>query len=225
VANMKGLALWHEGRPAEAIPLFEQAEQINRELGDITRAAARQANRGLALTDLDRYDEALACFEESYRIHLTQGSRAWQAVNQTARGQALLQRGDVEAARDCLDQALLASEQTGYRENIAFTAGCLGRALLALGRPAEALPRLRQAVAIQREIDKASNRRVWSNLIHLARAEREAGDAAAAGPLLDEALQLADRLALRPDHALRTVREDWEWLNRLRGEAGTEGPK
>lgn len=215
-ANVKGLALWHEGRPQEALACFEEAERISRDLGDLRRVGGRLTNRGLALTELDRFAEALACFSEAEQIHVSQGNRAWAAVNQVGRGRALLLSGDAEAARTCLSQALHVAEETSYRENVAFAAGCLGETLLALERPSEARAALQLAVAIQRDMDKAGNRRYWSNLIHLARAELAAGDAAAAGSLIEEALRLAERLALKTNHALRGVREDWEELRQMR---------
>ncbi len=214
--NVKGMALWHEGRPADALPCYEEAERISREQGDVRRVAGRLTNRGLSLAELDRFDEALACCAEAERLHLSQGNRSWNAVNLVARGQALFLRGDAAAACECLATALRVSEETKYRENEAFAAGCLGRALFALGRVAEAHAALNQAVTIQHEIDKAQNRRYWGNLIQLARAEKALGR-----PVADkvaEALALAERLGLRPDHPLRVIRQDWQDLTNLQQE-------
>jgi predicted ATPase len=213
--NVRGLVQWHFGDPAAALESFREAEDLERRLGNERVAAGRRTNQAFALTDLDRLSEALELFAEVHRVYVELANVAWRAVNAAGWGQALFLAGRTAEAVDKLAQALPEARTSGYAENEALAAGNLGRALLTLGRPDEAARHLQRAVVIQRKIDLGHNRRYWGNLITLARAQRQRQRPAAARILVQLAMRLGNELKVRPDDAVRLVRDDHAALAEL----------
>jgi tetratricopeptide (TPR) repeat protein len=213
--NVRGLVQWHFGDPLAALASFRETVDLERRLGNERLVAGRRTNEALALTDLDRLSEALEVFAETDRIDAEQGNRTWRAVNAAGWGLALLLAGRAGEATELLAQTLPEARASGYAENVALVAGNLGRALLALGRMDEAAAQVQLALAIQRKIDLGHNRRYWGNLITLARAQRARRRPAAVRTLVQLARRLGRELDIRPDDAVRLVREDLAALGEL----------
>jgi predicted ATPase len=218
--NNQGLVLWHSGQCEPALERFEEAERINRRLGDLRWVAGHLTNRGLVLTDLDRIDEANACFDEAERLHVSQGNRAWWAVNQGGRGYAAIIRGDMRGL-DQVREGLETSRRVDARDDIAQFLGYLGYGLLRFGRTREAADALREAIALQREIRMRSNRRHWTNLVHLATAISSLSDVNVEFiQCVVNAERLAGRLGLGPSEPVRVLRDCWVALQDLKKRLG-----
>jgi tetratricopeptide (TPR) repeat protein len=161
----KGRALMDLKRLAEAIPCFDEAIQVHKEIvrGDGTEQDVRETaisvmNKGLALMRLGRNEEALACFEEALDAF-----RTCQSGEDIAR--ALANCGDLYTREDRLDEALAAFDEslamweaaTAYepdasKGDYAYTLFSKADVLLRLERYDEALDTSGRSIALQRAI-------------------------------------------------------------------------
>ena len=123
-----GVRLSGLGRPAEALPVAEEAVAIRRELAAASPdryrpdLAASLSNLGVTFSELGRPAEALPVAEEAVAIR----------------------------------RELAAASPDRYRPDLAASLSNLGVTFSELGRPAEALPVAEEAVAIRRELAAAS---------------------------------------------------------------------
>lgn len=214
--NMHGLVLWHAGDPERALDCFDRAGRLFREYDDPRWEAGTVTNRGLALIDLDRLAEAVDRFRAAGPLHLAQGNVSWWAVNQGGLGLAQLLAGDPAAAAT-LTAARDRAAQTRYEENVAMIDGYLGRAALRAGDPAAAADHFGRALGYEARVGARDARHVGNRLnraaalLALGRLDEARADYAAG-------IREADRLGLRPDSAVRLVRDDMVLAARLAGE-------
>ncbi len=201
--NNLGVALANEGRPAEAVALYERALALAPEY------AEAHNNLGVALVALGRTDEAIAHYREAVRIW-PRFPRAYgnlgaalAMVGRTDEGidrleEAIRQDPDYAEAHRNLGAALAARgdhagalrqrrEAVRARPDSATARNDLGVALAAAGQPAEAAAELREALRLKPDYAEAHN--------NLALALAALGDAAGGEREYREALRL------KPDYA------------------------
>ena len=175
-SNRAGLMLSQLGRPADALPVTEEAVAIRRDLAAANPAryrpdlAASLSNLGVRFSELGRPADALPVTEEAVAI-----------------------RRDLAAANPAL-----------YRSDLARSLSNLGVSFSELGRPADALPAEQEAVAIRRDLAAANPARyrpdLADSLSNLAIRFSELGRPADALPVTEEAVAIhRDLAAANPD--------------------------
>ena len=184
----EGAAVLTEGKPAEALRLYQQARAHAKRVGGVASQAYITAsnNAANAMIDLGQVGEGLALFEELERGGDTS---SWQQEQMSAALRTLKRFGDA-LARDRKAEELARGEHaTGPRALYAPEA--IGLDLEGLHRPNEALPYFEQVLAA-REAGPASPEDLSNAEFEVARALRAtAGDAHRARTL---AVQARDRL-------------------------------
>jgi serine/threonine-protein kinase len=182
------------GDEARAIGLLESARAaLAADAGSDRAERARAAIRlAAALEEAGRYDDALAAIDAALNLL---GDRPY---SDALRAEAEIQRGRIEIDLDRLDEASarLTNVADFVRASPAASAQTRIDAFAALGylrttqaRHEEAQPLLREALALQRELDPESPS-VASRLHELAGAIGAGANAPAAVPLMREALAL-----------------------------------
>ena len=181
--NNLGIRLSELGRPADALPVTEEAVAIRRELAAASPdryrpdLAASLNNLGVLFSELGRPADALPVAEEAVAMY----------------------------------RELAAASPDRYRPDLAAALTNLGSRISELGRPADALPVTEEAVAIRRELAAASPDRyrpdLAASLNNLGVFFSELGRPADALPVTDEAVAMYRELAAaspdryRPDLA------------------------
>jgi len=205
------------GRPAEALPVLEEAITIRRELAaadpdryrsDLTNSLV---NLGVALAELGRVPEALAADREAVAIRRELAAadpdryrpdlgfslaNLAQRLFAMGRSAQALQATEEAAA---IYQELAAADPQQYRADLAISLDALGIRFSALGRYAEALQVTEQAAALHRELAAADPDRYRP---HLAQSLGNLGVSLSELGRSDEALAVTEEaLAIRRELA------------------------
>jgi len=224
-----GIRLAELGRPAEALPVSQEAVTIHRELAAASPdryrpdLAGSLTNLGVRLWALGRPAEALPVTEEAVviRRELAAASpdryRPALATSLTNLGIWFSELGRPAEALPVSQEAvalfreLAAASPDRYRPDLAASLTNLGITFSELGRPAEALPVSQEAVVIRRELAAASPDRyrpdLATSLTNLGIWFSALGRPAEALPVSQEAVALYRELAAaspdryRPDLA------------------------
>ncbi|MGQ0627444.1 MAG: adenylate/guanylate cyclase domain-containing protein [Phycisphaerales bacterium] len=165
--NQGGKGMIHQnwGQHKEALAAFEEAEALNRKLGNIGGLAANLNNRGRLLRDMGQMEESIACFAEAEKLSRSIGDTAVTATIIANRHATLQATGDVKAALVCCVQAERVFRELGDKANMARCIGKRGSALAELGRLDEAAEVLTTACTMLRELgQKRSVAALTSNL-------------------------------------------------------------
>lgn len=169
--NNLGLLYLHEGRPGEAIPLFEKSIQNNpRDLSAIN-------NLGVALVELGRYNEAHRQYLQAIAIDQN-NSQAYHNY-----GVALARQGQLDEAIEYYQKAL------AIDPDLAATHSNLGSALGELGRLDEAIRQHEEALAIDSGLSMAHLK--YGETLQAAGRIREAVDQYRGAVALDPSLAAA----------------------------------
>ena len=224
-----GVRLSAVGRPADALPVSEEAVNMYRELAAASPdryrpdLASSLTNLGNRFSELGRPADALPVTEEAVTMYreLAAASpdryRPDLARSLTNLGIGLSALGRPADALPVTEEAvaiyreLAAASPDRYRPDLASSLTNLGIGLSAVGRPADALPVTEEAVAIYRELAAASPDRyrpdLASSLTNLGNRLSELGRPADALPVTEEAVAIYRELAAaspdryRPDLA------------------------
>ncbi len=207
VINNLAVVLAGMGETSEAILLYEQALDLSRGLGEQGWEGRALYNRGSVYLGLGEPARAAADFEESLSLRRKVGDRRGETLTLNAlglHGQALAlarEAGDrnLEAASlvaqgdpASLDQAAELYRVLGSRRGLAGALSRKGKASLLSGRPEEALPFLREALTLRREIEDRAGQA--ETLVLMSQAERRLGRAGAALDPVEEAVELIESL-------------------------------
>ena len=237
--NNQGQQLLTIGRFQEALPLFEQALMIVREIGERQGEGVILSNIGAVYHNLGRYEQALATYEEALAIRTEVGDRA--GVGQTLNNIGLVYSnlGRYEQALATYDQALAIRTEVGDRAGEGATLNNIAEVYSNLGRYEQALATYEEALAISTEV---GNRRgegitltnigvVYRNLGRyeqaLATYEQalaiftEVGDRATEGTTLNNIAVVYANLG-RYEQALSTLEQALAILTEV-GDRATEG--
>jgi tetratricopeptide (TPR) repeat protein len=110
-----GAALLHQGSPAEAVPLLNEALDLAGRVGIDSIAADALYSRGVSHHALGRYDDAEADYQASAQIWRRAGDRARLSSTLNSMGILAFDREEYAAARSFLDEALAAKKSMGDR--------------------------------------------------------------------------------------------------------------
>ncbi len=197
-----GRQLYARGAFREALPMFQEALAIRRELGDRASEGATLNNLGKVYYGLGRNQEALERYEQALAICRELGDRTGEGAILDNLGLVYYALGRAQKALAHIKQAWAICRELGDRAGEGATLNNLGMVYDGLGRPQEALDRYQQALAIRRELgDRAGEGITLDNLgmVHygLGRLQealehvkqalaicREVGDRAAEGTTL-----------------------------------------
>jgi tetratricopeptide (TPR) repeat protein len=151
----EGLRLAENGRPAEAVPLLQQAIQAQPD------SAWAQHNVGVALAQVGRFDEAVAALEEALHLRPDYADACFNL------GNALRELGRRDEAIERFHQALR------LRPDHASACNNLGLTLTEAGRAEEAVEPLRRAVALHPKRKEGHNNLglAYADLGRFAQAE------------------------------------------------------
>ena len=187
--NVLAALLYRVGKLDEAETLHEHVLAVRRRRlpADHPEIATALNNLGNVLRERGRLDEAAAAMEESYRIQQTAlGPEAPNTVI-TQYNLALIHfaRKDLAEAERQVRRSLDLHRRVwpGTHPYTAFPLTVLGQVLLDQNRPAEAVPYLREALALRRETIGADN---WLTANALGAAFGRTGRTREAEPLLVE---------------------------------------
>jgi tetratricopeptide (TPR) repeat protein len=177
------LALSGTGRPAEALPLIEQAVAIFRSLGTAdpvhfgSFTAVALGNLGQCLVSMRRLEDALNADQEALALSrglaaADPGHRIGVARSLVNTGTCLAELGRTAEAMLCDEESVtiwreLAADEPGrHDELLAMALGNLGSDYSAMGRAADALLCAEEALRIQRRLAAADPDHHQAGLAH-----------------------------------------------------------
>ena len=221
-SDIAGVMLSELGRPADALPVTEEAVAIRRDLAAVNPdryrpdLAASLSNLGVAFSELGRIAEALPPEQEAVAIRRDLAAvnpdryRPDLADSLSHLGVAFSELGRIAEALPPEQEAvairrdLAAVNPDRYRPDLARSLSNLGVRFSALGRPADALPVTEEAVAIRRDLAAVNPDRyrpdLAASLSNLGVAFSELGRPADALPPEQEAMVIRrDLAAVNPD--------------------------
>jgi tetratricopeptide (TPR) repeat protein len=114
-----GWVAQNRGQVQTAMGLFERAQALMQELGNVRGAATAQHNLACCLVDLGEYEEALPGLEQSLSVFREQGDSALVADGLLALGGAARHLDDLERAASCFGECLRRAVELGGEELIA----------------------------------------------------------------------------------------------------------
>ncbi len=185
----------NESQFPRAIALLEEAGAAHRANNDLEGESTVLVQLGSVLFNQGRHREARAWLEECLPIFVASGHKYRQAVVKSNLGAILLQEGELGQARRLISEGLALCQELGDREGVAVALGILGDTYRRAGDHARARKNLRRSIDLALEI--AFDYQASDSYLSLAIDALDAGDAEAAGAMLDQAQERA-RLASSP---------------------------
>ena len=161
----------------EAIPFWEQAVAIKREVGNGQGEAQTLANLGHAYRELRRSAEAIGRFQQALAVFRAIGDRHGESRTLNNLGVAFGEARRFADSIEALQQALAIERELGDRYGEGHTQANLGLAYTELQRFDEALASYRESLAIARETGDRDDE--GETLAALAHVEQLAGNARA----------------------------------------------
>jgi tetratricopeptide (TPR) repeat protein len=134
------------GRWGEAVPLFREAAEASRQVGDEVGAATTAQNLGEMLVKQNRFDEAEGVLRDAVRVFQASGNQTG-ANPEVLLAQVLMHRGAFDDAHELLSKDIAAFRSTDQPLLALETAAVLTDCLLRMGEPQEGLNLLAQAAA------------------------------------------------------------------------------
>jgi tetratricopeptide (TPR) repeat protein len=113
--NNRGRQLLSLGRAQEALPLFEQALVIVRDIGERQGEGVILNNIGLVYRNLGQYERALEFFEQALAIRTEVGDRPGEGTTLNNIGAVYRNLGQYERALEFYEQALAIRTKVGDR--------------------------------------------------------------------------------------------------------------
>ncbi|WP_204154601.1 CHAT domain-containing tetratricopeptide repeat protein [Leptolyngbya sp. CCY15150] len=163
--NNQGQQLLAIGRFQEALPLFEQALMIVREMGERQGEGTILNNIGVVYRNLGRNEQALDYYEQALAIVTEVGDRATEGVTLNNIGAVYDNLGRYEQALATYEEALAILTEVGDRRGEGITLTNIGLVYSNLGRYEQALATYEQALAIAEEIgDRRGEGTTLSNI-------------------------------------------------------------
>lgn len=196
--NSLGVVRSRAGDALAGLTYYTRVRQLRERHGDAAGTLQALNNAAINLKNLGRYDEALAVGDEALALAARSdddGARTVVLANRAVL-LALLRRPDALATFEAAEDGCRRHAFPAY---LAETLRRHAEHLLDLDRPAEAAPKLDEAVAVATEL--GAREPLQAALRLRARARRAAGDPAAALDDLERAYELAAELA---EERLRT---------------------
>jgi tetratricopeptide (TPR) repeat protein len=200
-----GIAYRDQGQVERAIRQYEQALEIDREIGDRRNEGALLGRLGLACVDLGQAERAIEHFRDALAIAREIGDRRNEGAWLGSLGLAYAALGQAKRAIKHYRQALAIARDVGDQRNEGAWLNNLGVAYRDQGQVERAIKHCKQALAIQREI--GDRRGEGNSLGSLGAAYRDLGQVEQAIEHYEQALAIAREIGDR-------VKEG-TWLNNL----------
>jgi tetratricopeptide (TPR) repeat protein len=105
---------WLQGKPQEAMALYQEALATKKALGDVRSIAVTQSSMADVLRQMGKPQEAMALYQESLATLQALGDVRAIAVTQANFGQSLLQEGETRGAIQMLWSAYATLAGAGY---------------------------------------------------------------------------------------------------------------
>jgi predicted ATPase/class 3 adenylate cyclase len=190
LANLEG-----GGEAVRARIRAEEALGIHRELGDPWGIANSMLMLGEAHSDASEWAAAQECFEESRRRFLELGDEHHVLLATRLLAWMHFEQGDFARARAVHEENLRLARATGNQRIVGTTLGALGEYDVREGRIADALPKLKEAHEIFRDLGDPME--IAVGLCRFAWALALEGRADAAARVFARSLMLYEELGVR----------------------------
>ncbi|GAA2751011.1 AfsR/SARP family transcriptional regulator [Kitasatospora cinereorecta] len=177
VANELAVVLIQAGRPAEALPFYQQAHKISRALGASIGEARLLANMARAYVGLDRHEEAVESARQAVAAARESGNTPCLADTLYQLGVVLRATGSTAEAAEHLREAHGLFQSQQYRFWEGYSLARLAACLLDQGQYPEAATAAEESLSIAQEIDAAycqglANAALGEALLELAQPAR-----------------------------------------------------
>lgn len=176
---------WRMGAYPAAIKRFQQALQLDRDLGHKVGQAMHLGNLGIVLREQSEYARAETCLQQALDIDRALGNELGIARHLNNLGLVRWQTGRRAEALDCYRQALSIAERLGHARGIASCVSNIGILHRERGEYAQAIQAYERALQLARGAGARGN--ISNNLKNLGNTYRELGDYAQARRYYDEA--------------------------------------
>lgn len=168
-----------EGRPENAIPLYQAAEAAARKNGDTRLQLGAAGNLGYVCNVAGRWEEARQALDRAIALARAAGDQANEAIAINMLAERALGVGDYPAARRHAGDALTRMRAIARKSGIATSLATLGRVATIEGRNAEARQLLGESLKTFEEIGSKDAGSVRTALAQLALAEGRTREALA----------------------------------------------
>ncbi len=176
---------WRMGAYPAAIKRFQQALQLDRDLGHKVGQAMHLGNLGIVLREQSEYARAETCLQQALDIDQALGNDLGTARHLNNLGLVRWQTGRRAEALDCYRQALAIAERLGHARGIASCISNIGILHRERGEYVQAIQAYERALQLARNAGARAN--ISNNLKNLGNTYREIGDYAQARRYYDEA--------------------------------------
>ena len=197
-ANEIGVVHWRRGELELARQAFSDAQAINESSANIFDLPTSLHNVGYCDLELGRFEEADEAFERALRMVRERANLRGEALIMSSLGILARRRGDLGRAETLSRACLAIAERMGNASAVADATDDLAQVLERRGELAEALALYERALEMSRALGQTHLQCMV--LLHVARLQSAAGNAAPSAHALREALKLAE------DHAFHTAR-------------------
>jgi tetratricopeptide (TPR) repeat protein len=140
------------GQNRHALDLYEQALEIDQDLGDIHSVAMTQSAMAHVLVQLGKPQEAMALYEQSLHTKLNLGDVRGVAATKSAMAYVLVQLGKPQEAMALYEQVLRTTQDLGDVRGVAATQSEMAHVLRQLGNPQEALLVYEQVIPVYQDL-------------------------------------------------------------------------
>jgi predicted ATPase/DNA-binding SARP family transcriptional activator len=188
--------LWKESEYPEARAHLRQADQIDRQIGDMLGAGWTNNSWGLVLESMDHHDMAIAHYREALRLFRKAHDRRGESFALGNLGYIHSRLGRYEQAHEYYRRDLRICREMGDRRGRAWTLDNLSLLACREGRHAAARQYAQQALTITQEIKNSTREaHVWTQM---GRALMGLGRLIEAIDAYDRAVTLQRELGSRP---------------------------
>jgi class 3 adenylate cyclase/tetratricopeptide (TPR) repeat protein len=138
---------FYAGDWPEAVPMFAEAAESFRRVGDASNAANADFGRADVLVRQGRYGEAWQLLQDTLRVARAVGDEELVALVRREQGRARSRAGDVDEGLKLLDQARAQLANLGEPQEVVETDIAIAEAHLLGGRPEQALTLIERVLA------------------------------------------------------------------------------
>jgi tetratricopeptide (TPR) repeat protein len=156
LGNM-GVIYRHQGKLKEALEHYQQALEIDREIGDKEGEATQLGNMGSVYYIQGKLEKALEHYQQALEINREIGSKKGEASLLGNMGNVCQAQGKPKEALEHYQQALEINREIGSKEGVATMLSGIGVVCQAQGKPKEALNKLKESLEIFRTLEDYVN--------------------------------------------------------------------
>ena len=189
---------WSIGSYDQAVTEGMKSSEILHQLGNSILEGYMLMSRGGLLQSMGKPRESIDLLEQAYEIFTGKNHIVGQARTLTFLGTAFRAMGDLRKALECHFESMQLVEQTGLPLHISRTLNDLGTTYRELGLYDAANECYQRSLEIRESRYPSA---ALTTLLDVAILQRARGDHQAAASSAERALEMADRLELRPKSA------------------------